>query len=119
VSGSRADDLRSKILERWIAPYTATAVARLLEAGAVPIGKANCDEFAMGSSCENSALGVTRNPYDLLASPADPAAARRGGRRRRSGDWIGERHRRFDSRAGRVLQLGGIQTDYGEFHAMA
>src|SRR5580693_1282143 len=54
----------SKILEHWIAPYTATAVARLLEAGAVPIGKTNCDEFAMGSSCENSALGVTRNPYD-------------------------------------------------------
>jgi aspartyl-tRNA(Asn)/glutamyl-tRNA(Gln) amidotransferase subunit A len=54
----------SKILEHWIAPYTATAVARLLEAGAIPIGKSNCDEFAMGSSCENSALGVTRNPYD-------------------------------------------------------
>jgi aspartyl-tRNA(Asn)/glutamyl-tRNA(Gln) amidotransferase subunit A len=59
----------SKILERWIAPYTATAVARMLEAGAVPIGKANCDEFAMGSSCENSALGVTRNPYDLGRVP--------------------------------------------------
>ena len=59
----------SKILERWIAPYTATAVARLLEAGAIPIGKANCDEFAMGSSCENSALGITRNPYDLARVP--------------------------------------------------
>jgi aspartyl-tRNA(Asn)/glutamyl-tRNA(Gln) amidotransferase subunit A len=59
----------SKILEHWIAPYTATAVARLLEAGAIPIGKANCDEFAMGSSCENSALGVTRNPYDLTRVP--------------------------------------------------
>jgi len=59
----------SKILEHWIAPYTATAVARLLEAGAIPIGKANCDEFAMGSSCENSALGVTRNPYDLGRVP--------------------------------------------------
>ena len=59
----------SKILERWIAPYTATAVARMLEAGAIPIGKANCDEFAMGSSCENSALGVTRNPYDLGRVP--------------------------------------------------
>jgi aspartyl-tRNA(Asn)/glutamyl-tRNA(Gln) amidotransferase subunit A len=59
----------SKILERWIAPYTATAVARMLEAGAVPIGKANCDEFAMGSSCENSALGVTRNPYDPSRVP--------------------------------------------------
>ncbi|MFZ0031381.1 MAG: Asp-tRNA(Asn)/Glu-tRNA(Gln) amidotransferase subunit GatA [Candidatus Cybelea sp.] len=59
----------SKILERWIAPYTATAVARMLEAGAIPIGKANCDEFAMGSSCENSALGVTRNPYDPKRVP--------------------------------------------------
>ncbi len=59
----------SKILEGWIAPYTATAVSRMLQAGAVPIGKANCDEFAMGSSCENSALGVTRNPYDLTRVP--------------------------------------------------
>ncbi|MGA8575108.1 MAG: Asp-tRNA(Asn)/Glu-tRNA(Gln) amidotransferase subunit GatA [Candidatus Cybelea sp.] len=59
----------SKILEHWVAPYTATAVARMLEAGAVPIGKANCDEFAMGSSCENSALGVTRNPYDPARVP--------------------------------------------------
>jgi aspartyl-tRNA(Asn)/glutamyl-tRNA(Gln) amidotransferase subunit A len=59
----------SKILERWVAPYTASAVARLLDAGAVPIGKANCDEFAMGSSCENSALGVTRNPYDPTRVP--------------------------------------------------
>jgi aspartyl-tRNA(Asn)/glutamyl-tRNA(Gln) amidotransferase subunit A len=54
----------SKILEHWVAPYTATAVQRLLDAGALPIGKTNMDEFAMGSSCENSALGVTRNPYD-------------------------------------------------------
>ncbi|HLY02432.1 MAG TPA: Asp-tRNA(Asn)/Glu-tRNA(Gln) amidotransferase subunit GatA [Candidatus Cybelea sp.] len=59
----------SKILEHWIAPYSATAVARLIQAGAIPIGKANCDEFAMGSSCENSALGVTRNPYDLSRVP--------------------------------------------------
>ncbi len=68
LDGSRTT-CGSKILERWIAPYTATAVARMLEAGAVPIGKANCDEFAMGSSCENSALGVTRNPYDLTRVP--------------------------------------------------
>ncbi len=59
----------SKILEHWVAPYTNTAVARMLEAGAVPIGKTNMDEFAMGSSCENSALGVTRNPYDLGCVP--------------------------------------------------
>ena len=59
----------SKILENWIAPYTATAVARIIAAGAIPVGKANLDEFAMGSSCENSALGVTRNPYDLERVP--------------------------------------------------
>lgn len=59
----------SKILEHWIAPYTATAVQRMIDAGAVPVGKANMDEFAMGSSCENSALGVTRNPYDLQRVP--------------------------------------------------
>ena len=53
----------SKILENWIAPYTGTAVERLIAAGAVPFGKTNLDEFAMGSSCENSALGVTRNPW--------------------------------------------------------
>ena len=59
----------SKILEGWVAPYTATAVQRLLDAGCVPVGKANLDEFAMGSSCENSALGVTRNPWDTGRVP--------------------------------------------------
>ena len=59
----------SKILENWIAPYTATAVQRILDAGGIPIGKSNLDEFAMGSSCENSALGITRNPYDLTRVP--------------------------------------------------
>ncbi|MFN2448977.1 MAG: Asp-tRNA(Asn)/Glu-tRNA(Gln) amidotransferase subunit GatA [Candidatus Baltobacteraceae bacterium] len=59
----------SKILEHWIAPYTATAVERIIAAGGIPVGKSNMDEFAMGSSCENSALGVTRNPYDLKRVP--------------------------------------------------
>jgi len=59
----------SKILEHWIAPYTGTAVQRLLDAGAIPIGKTNLDEFAMGSSCENSALGTTKNPWDLTTVP--------------------------------------------------
>ena len=59
----------SKILGNWHAAYTSTAVQRILNAGAVPIGKTNLDEFAMGSSCENSALGITRNPYDLERVP--------------------------------------------------
>ncbi|MFL6428041.1 MAG: Asp-tRNA(Asn)/Glu-tRNA(Gln) amidotransferase subunit GatA [Acidobacteriaceae bacterium] len=52
----------SRILEGYKPPYTATAVRRLKEAGAVVLGKMNCDEFAMGSSNENSAYGVVRNP---------------------------------------------------------
>jgi aspartyl-tRNA(Asn)/glutamyl-tRNA(Gln) amidotransferase subunit A len=59
----------SKMLQNWIAPYDGTAVQRMLAAGAVPVGKTNMDEFAMGSSCENSALGVTRNPYDRERVP--------------------------------------------------
>ena len=102
----------SKILEHWIAPYTATAVARMLDAGCVPIGKTNLDEFAMGSSCENSALGVTRNPYDLDArSRRIERRIGGGGCRARSGDRLGQRHRRLDSRARRVLQSRRIQAD--------
>jgi aspartyl-tRNA(Asn)/glutamyl-tRNA(Gln) amidotransferase subunit A len=59
----------SKILGDWVAPYTSTAVQRLLDAGAIPLGKTNLDEFAMGSSCENSALQKTANPWDLGRVP--------------------------------------------------
>ncbi len=59
----------SKILKGYVSPYDATVIANMKANGFIPCGRVNMDEFAMGSSTENSALAVTRNPYDLTRVP--------------------------------------------------
>ncbi len=59
----------SNVLGGWVSPFTATAVQRLIDAGAIVIGKTNTDEFAMGSSTESSAFGPTYNPWDVSRVP--------------------------------------------------
>jgi len=59
----------SKILQGYVSPYDATVIRNMMSKGFIPCGRVNMDEFAMGSSTENSALGVTRNPYDTSRVP--------------------------------------------------
>ena len=59
----------SRILKGYVSPYDATVISNMKRNGFIPCGRVNMDEFAMGSSTENSALGVTRNPYDTERVP--------------------------------------------------
>ncbi|MEY3941933.1 MAG: hypothetical protein RIR07_819 [Bacteroidota bacterium] len=69
VYAGHAAGASSKILTGFVSPYTATAVQRLIDAGAIIIGRASCDEFAMGSSNETSVYGPVRNPLDPTRTP--------------------------------------------------
>ncbi len=69
VTRGFATTCASQILKGWRPPYTATVVEKITRAGGVVLGKTNLDEFAMGSSTENSSFGPTRNPYDLNRVP--------------------------------------------------
>ncbi len=98
----------SKILAPVKSPYDSTAVARLRAQGFIPFGRLNMDEFAMGSSCENSAFQKTANPCDVSRVPGGSsggsAACVAAGRARFG-------HRRFDPPAGRFLRHRRAQAD--------
>ncbi|MDH5720546.1 MAG: Asp-tRNA(Asn)/Glu-tRNA(Gln) amidotransferase subunit GatA [Spirochaetia bacterium] len=69
VQKGRASQAASKILENFVSPYSATVINKLQDAGMITLGRLNMDEFAMGSSTENSSVKTTKNPFDLERAP--------------------------------------------------
>lgn len=104
----------SKMLEKYIAPFDATVIAKLKAAGAVLLGKTNLDEFAHGSSTEYSAFGVTKNPWDL-----DRVAGGSGGSAAAvAADFLRlfalrNRYRGLSSASGRFCGVVGLKPSYG------
>ena len=102
----------SRILGNYQPIYTATAVRKLWGDHVVMVGKTNMDEFAMGSSTENSAFFPTHNPWDLERVPGGSSRRLRGrGRRRRGALGPRLRHRRLDPPAGRALRRRRHEAD--------
>ena len=112
VTKDFASTAGSKMLQDYRSPFDATVVSRLAAAGAVTLGKLNCDEFAMGSSNENSAYQPVRNPWDRVAhSGRLLRRQRRGGGGPAGTRRDRHRHRRLDPPAGLLLRRHRHQAD--------